>query len=644
MHVTPDTTTADGTGSGVRADVEATPPALGYAEVVSAFAEVAGAISGDERLDTLLHLVAERICALLGIRRCSVYLRESDAGVFRGQVAHAVHDIDVAIKRLTAGVEADGFTREILRTQRPVLIDNAQSDVRPVRAAMVAWNVRAMLGVPMVLRGRVLGLLFLDNEDVPHDYTPDEQELCQTFANLAAIAISQSQLTAELRGAASTAAQQNAVLRRAAALEDRLSDLVMGGANLAEIARAVTELTGKSAAVHDAELRRLAHAETEGDAGRGLTPALAHEPVVRDALGTLTGRKPIVIPAAPALGLAQRCLVAAVRVDGQDWGYLVLREGRSRFGAQDMIVARRTATIVALEMSGRHRAEEAETHAVEALVRDLVLGAADGCALRRRADYHGLAHGEPHMVVLVGGRGTSGRPTAPAVRNGLARLASGHQAFTAGVEEGVVVVLRVAGGQGTPEETGATRRLVERLVEDVAAVSGAGGPMSAAISAPCDEVEGYPAAFEEARRILHGIETFGAPDRHHVHAAEELGVGKLLLATDDRRTADRFVEETLGWLLDEDSPGARDLLRTLQAFFACSRSVRRSAVVLGVHENTIRYRLARMEELSGQDVAGDADAQLAVQLALLVLRLEDRLSPLPVGGRIDTARAFATEP
>jgi DNA-binding PucR family transcriptional regulator len=54
-------------------------------------------------------------------------------------------------------------------------------------------------------------------------------------------------------------------------------------------------------------------------------------------------------------------------------------------------------------------------------------------------------------------------------------------------------------------------------------------------------------------------------------------------------------------------------------------NVRRAATALGVHENTIRYRLSRIEEITGLDIVSDGDVQLAVQLALLILRLEDRL-------------------
>src|SRR4051794_14830974 len=195
----------------------------GFPEVVEAFNEISGAITEHVALDSLLHIVATRICELLDVRRCSVYLMDERTGLFRGQVGHADRNIDAAIKGLTAGIEADGFTREILTTKRPVLIVNAQSDPRPVRSTMLEWNVQTMLGVPMVRKGKVVGLLFLDNEEEPHDYSEQEQQLCSTFANLAAIAISHAQLTAELRSSLATVERQNTLLRTAAAIEDRLA-------------------------------------------------------------------------------------------------------------------------------------------------------------------------------------------------------------------------------------------------------------------------------------------------------------------------------------------------------------------------------------------------------------------------------------
>ena len=99
-------------------------------------------------------------------------------------------------------------------------------------------------------------------------------------------------------------------------------------------------------------------------------------------------------------------------------------------------------------------------------------------------------------------------------------------------------------------------------------------------------------------------------------AANDLGAGRLFLAAADRGDADRFARDTLGPLLDAEDPKVADLLSTLQVFFEAARSVRQTAVRLAVHENTIRYRLSRVAELTGLDVAGNAEHQLAIQVAL----------------------------
>jgi DNA-binding PucR family transcriptional regulator len=108
-------------------------------------------------------------------------------------------------------------------------------------------------------------------------------------------------------------------------------------------------------------------------------------------------------------------------------------------------------------------------------------------------------------------------------------------------------------------------------------------------------------------------------------SADDLGPGRLLLAANSHEEADRFAADTLGALLDGGDDGRAELLRTLTIFFDASRSIRQSAASLGVHENTIRYRLGRICELTGRDVANDADDQLAFQVAILVLRLQGRL-------------------
>ncbi|MBJ7472900.1 MAG: GAF domain-containing protein, partial [Solirubrobacteraceae bacterium] len=161
--------------------------------VLAAFAGIAAALSEGTSLDALLGLIVAQVCELTGVSRCAVYLLDEKTGTFPGH-AGCQHGVDIGpgVRRSVAGLEADGFAREIVQTRAPVFVSDAALDPRPVRSAMRAWDVRAMLGVPMVLAGEVIGILYLDNEQQPHPFSRATRDISVAFADLAAMAIAQA--------------------------------------------------------------------------------------------------------------------------------------------------------------------------------------------------------------------------------------------------------------------------------------------------------------------------------------------------------------------------------------------------------------------------------------------------------------------
>ena len=125
--------------------------------------------------------------------------------------------------------------------------------------------------------------------------------------------------------------------------------------------------------------------------------------------------------------------------------------------------------------------------------------------------------------------------------------------------------------------------------------------------------------------MLSCIRRFGTGRGPAVFSAAEVGTGRVFLATSDADAVNGFAEGTFGGLVRD--PSKIDLLTTLSCFFENMASIRRCALHLGVHENTIRYRLARIEELTGLAVTHDPDAQLGARLSLLVLMLRGSLPP-----------------
>lgn len=613
--------------AGVQAPTQAVSGSPGYPDVVRAFSDVADAMAAQVPLDALLHLTASKVCRLFGVQRCSIYLREPDSDLFRGQVAEVGTDVDEAIKRLVCGIESDGFTREILDTRQPVLIRDATRDPRPVRAAVRAWNVRSMLGVPMIVRDEVIGILFLDDSDGPHPFREEDEGLAAAFANLAAVAISQARTAEHLRASAATIARQNKLLRRSSVLEERVTALALEGSSLQDIARAVATVTDEPCFIHRGDLRRLAAVmPTDCDTpSRSLFDRDVSAACTSTALASLEGGKgPVVLGPFAAEGLHRRFLVAPIVARDECWGYLVIAEMGRRLTALDMGVARRAASIAALELSTNRRAAAAEDQARDALMRDLLSGSADERGLRDRAAHHGLELDQRHAVVIVHGREGATTPlTCEAVEGAFVQAGQTAPMLATSRDDGVVVVL-AALDREAPRLEG-TRRM-KAFVEGAIAALSADGDVVAAVSSACVVPAGCAEALEETQKVLQVLLTVGASGGGSVLTSDDLGVGRLILASSNRSEAHRFAEHTLGPLLDEEEGRSSDLLQTLCVFFDSCRSVRRSAASLGVHENTIRYRLSRVAEITGLDLAANPDHQLSGQLAVLILRLQGRLA------------------
>ena len=599
--------------------------------MLASFDEILAAVDSEAETDHVLHLVAREICALMGCSRCSVYLKEAETGLYCGHVAETrqTHD-DERVKRLVCGTAADGFTREILATKRPVLIRNAQGDSRPVRSAMRDWGVRCMLGVPMIVRDEVIGILFLDDEDAVHPFDPEQQSLAVSFAHLAGIAIMQGQRSSELRASLITIARQNEILRQSSAIEERLTRLALEGATFADIANAVSDLTGKPCAIHDAEYRRLAAGSpASGDAP---VPNVFEDvprriPAVAEALAALKPNRQVIIGPLPAAGMLHRFLVTSIVVGGKEWGYLAVTEYGGRLTALDIAASRHSATAIAYELALERRAAVADSHERQSLMRDLVNGLEDETCLVRRAESMGFRIASPHVVCLLSAEGGAASLCMDEAEAAWAGIGQTEPIWATTVPLGGLALI-VELDEDVPRAAALAQ--IKNAVERFRLRLDPDRHVLAAVSSPCRVPADYSRGCDEATQVLRCLASLreGQNAALSLLAADDLGASRLLLNMVDGGDAARFTRNALGSLLDGDSRLAAQLLYTVRVFFDSGRSVRTSAKRLGLHENTIRYRLSRVLDLTGLDVTSDTDAQLTVQVALSILHIQGRLPAL----------------
>jgi len=83
---------------------------------------------------------------------------------------------------------------------------------------------------------------------------------------------------------------------------------------------------------------------------------------------------------------------------------------------------------------------------------------------------------------------------------------------------------------------------------------------------------------------------------------------------DDLREIEKFVRQWLGVVADYDAGRGTELVLTLAEYLEHDGNHEAAATALGVHRNTVKYRLRRIRELTGYD-STVPDTLLHLQLA-----------------------------
>jgi len=143
--------------------------------------------------------------------------------------------------------------------------------------------------------------------------------------------------------------------------------------------------------------------------------------------------------------------------------------------------------------------------------------------------------------------------------------------------------------------------LLDAVGEPLSAGLGDDGRITLGVSAAVHSAEGLRGALEEARHARR----VAAARAGRVCAAghQELASHVLLLpfVPDDVRRA--FTARLLDPLRDYDRRHRAELIPTLEAFLDCDGSWTRCATRLHLHVNTLRYRVGRIEQLTGRDLS-----------------------------------------
>ena len=544
-------------------------------------------------LDTVLTAIVRRARQLLGADMTYLSLNDAGEGASYMKVTDGALTPEFRELRLPLGT---GLLGLVAQTGAPYFTEDYQADQRFVHrdyidSAVDGEGIRAILGVPLVVGGELIGALLAVHRTV-RPFPPGEVTLLTSFAAHAAVALENARLFDEARAAVARADEANRQLQartesveHAAVAHDRLTDVLVRGGGVEEIAAVLGDLLDAQVTVHDAEGRPWGGTTSAAQAWtRSRTAAVAQ--------ARTAGRSVEVTPGE----------YVAVAAAGEDHlGTLLLRSATLDDSGRRTL--ERAAIVTALVLLFARTEAEAEERVRGELLTDLVSGRqVDEDLLRARARRQGADLDRPGCVAVALLPAQDGAALHAAARVA-ARLAQERQGLSA-VVEGEVVLLAAA---GDALEVG--RELRRRL---------GGGPGAGATVGVAPAGTGrarVAAAHAEARQCARTLRALGRDG--DVSDPAGLGVARLVLGTSGPDELDGFLERALGPLLAHDAERGAVLVATLAAWFETGGSLKATGTRLHVHANTVAQRLERVTGLLGpdwRDPSRSLDLQLAIRL------------------------------
>jgi len=376
--------------------------------------------------------------------------------------------------------------------------------------------------------------------------------------------------------------EQYEVLQRGIAVQRRLERLVLEERGLEEIVATISSAVGGTVAILSGRGDRLA--------GRGFRRQLSAEAVtaIREEALAHTGDGHSFVPAHPAV--AGRALAHPVISPGggppQAWVVIVRDSGG--LGDFERLILQQAVAVVALELMRRRVARETERRLAGDVLAGALGGRLEASELRRRMEPFGI--GEEAAVLVFD-------LDDPAVAEPVLEAALAADACPA------VVAPHASGGR---ELLCAVIDAADRDPIDVAAdarkaLAKESGAVRAAASRPASPDQ-LRHSFHEARCALEAT-AFDNGSGPEVASWRDLGAFTLLLSIQDDEALKLYCDSVLGPIQAGDEEYGGELLRSLEAFIEQNGQWERAAREVYCHRHTLRYRMRKVEELTGRDLS-----------------------------------------
>jgi DNA-binding PucR family transcriptional regulator len=574
----------------------------GRSRELLALFETAGDLSSVRDVEGVLQAIVRRGRQLLSADTAYLMLVDEERGDTYMRVTEGTTGPEFPKIRLPLGVGLGGRVAETMTAHWTV--DYLQDDryLHAIDGIVVEESLVAILGVPLKIGRRLLGVLFAADRS-PREFTRDEVSLLASLGDHAAIAIENAALFQEARDAVtaletakSTIEETNQRLELAVALHEQLTSLVLAGGSVQDLADVLAEVMQGAVLVIDERRRELARATST-------TAAPEHADVLNAARDHLKEAEP---GERSSRRRESSAAVAVTPVVTEQQTYGALLYVARDITDIDLRSLERAATTMALLLVSRRANDEADNRVRGEILAELLSRSVDDPeAIMRRARLLDVDLTGDLIAVVIGPDQTSGLSTA--LRNEASRLARVRHGLITALADRIVLLL-----PGIDPDASAVS-VAEQLTRS-------GFDLTVGSSGPIADLRHVTQHADRAGRAGKVLSALGRTGQGT--SADQLGIYGMLLSEAGEDHVRSFIAKTVGELERYDAARGTALMETIRAYFASDGNVAAAAERLYVHPNTMYQRLERLDRLLGRDWR-TGERALDLRLALRFRQLLD---------------------
>ena len=559
---------------------------------------LAQAAASTQRPDELLELIIRETTSAIDTDVCSLYLLTPPGRELLLTATNGLNENMVGKVTMKVG---EGITGWVAESRRPAVVPDVS------REPHWKWvpgldedRFHSMASVPIESGPRLVGVINVQSTE-RREFNSGDIDFLRAIAAQVAGILERSELQRRTE-------VQLAEIQLSHDIHERFTKLSLDGAGISSILDVIGSLAGGRAALYSADGYRV---RGGGESSDGM-PQRIHVPAPAGAIGRElrinAGRPPRPLDVVPVRAGAEMLGLLAVGVDEEKMD----AEGRVR-------ALEHGSTVLALELAKERAAAEVERRLRGDLVEEVLAGgleAEESERIARQAER--LGHRLPQRAwVVVLEADDDKTEAALAARGQQDRLDAALIGLVRSRLPGALTLVRPASAVFlVPDELAGDLATVEKLAAQILAAAAPvmkPGSASVGIGNLANGVGELARSHIEARQALRLTRRAGS--RGRVASYRSLGAFRLLLEVQSPEALRRFVDELLGPLLQYAQSRDTPLLETLEALSA-ARWIRRAAArQLGIHINSMTYRVERIQALTGLQL-DDPETRVAISIAL----------------------------